>query len=70
MAKFKVSFLNGADADLFSIEVDCYRITNAPKLAAKLLTEEQEQELLPDHVWMKVEPYKHLEPLYRLKEKQ
>lgn len=52
MAKFRVRFLNGADADMFSVEVECYRITNAPKLAAKLLTEEQENEIQADHVYM------------------
>lgn len=52
MAKFRVRFLNGGDYDLFNVEVECYRITNAPKLVAKLLTEEQENKIQADHVYM------------------
>lgn len=43
MARFRVVFIDKGNCEICEVEVECYRITNAPKLAAKMLTEEQEK---------------------------
>lgn len=55
MAKWLVSFSDKGNCDILSVEVECFRITNATKVAAKQLTEEQEALVNKEATSVKVE---------------
>lgn len=55
MAKFIVGFVDAGNCEICQFEVECYRITNASKIALKVMSEEQEAQVQKECVAMRVE---------------